>query len=78
MVDTKILKGLARETAELALLLAALPSEGLRGDLQPLSDIEYMALRILKEASSARNGNVHAVGESSGVWRAVQPGLLSR
>lgn len=76
VVETRVLKGLARETAELALLLAGLPADGLRNDLQALSDLEYLALRILKEATSARAGNVHAVGESSGIWRAVQPGSL--
>lgn len=77
MVDTRNLKGMAREVAELALALAALPVDGMRSD-QALSDVEYLALRILKEATAARSGNVRAVGESSGVWRAVQPGLVPR
>jgi hypothetical protein len=67
---------MAREVAELALQLAALPADGLRYDLQALSDVEYMALRILKEATAARAGNVRPIGESSGTWRAVQPGSL--
>jgi hypothetical protein len=46
----EILKRAARETAELALLLAALVADGLRNDHQALSDVEYPALRILKEA----------------------------
>jgi len=78
VVETKNLKALAREVAELALELAALPAGGLHYDVQALSDIEYMALRILKEASAARTGNVRPVGESSGTWRAVQPELLPR
>jgi hypothetical protein len=78
VVETKNLKALAREVAELALELAALPADGLHYDVQALSDIEYMALRILKEASAARTGNVRPVGESSGTWRAVQPELLPR
>jgi len=78
VIETKNLKALAREVAELALQLAALPNDGLRYDVQALSDIEYMALRILKEATSARAGNVRPIGESSGTWRAVQPGMLPR
>ena len=68
---------MAREVAELALELAALPVDGLRSE-QALSDVEYLALRILKEAAAARVGNVRPVGESSGVWRAVQPSLVPR
>ena len=75
MVDTKNLKSMAREVAELALQLAALPPDGSRCD-QALSDVEYMALRLLKEANAARTGNVRPVGESSGTWRAVQPETL--
>jgi hypothetical protein len=78
VVETRNLKNLAREVSDLALLLAGLPSDGLRYDLQALSDVEYMALRILKEATAARAGNVRPVGESSGVWRAVQPSSLTR
>ena len=69
---------MAREVAELALELASLPADGRHCDLQALSDVEYLALRILKEASAARAGNVRGVGESSGVWRAVQPSLVPR
>jgi hypothetical protein len=68
---------MAREVAELALELAALPADGIRAD-QALSDVEYLVLRILKEATAARAGNVRPVGESSGVWRAVQPSLIPR
>ena len=78
MIETRNLKSMAREVAELALQLAALPSDGLRCEVQALSDIEYMALRLLKEATAARAGNVRPIGESSGTWRAVQPGLLPR
>lgn len=78
MIETKNLKSMAREIAELALQLAALPADGLRYDVQALSDIEYAALRILKEATAARAGNVRPIGESSGVWRVMQPGALPR
>jgi hypothetical protein len=77
VVETRNLKSMAREVAELALELAALPVDGLRSE-QALSDVEYLALRILKEATAARAGNVRPVGESSGVWRAVQPSLVPR
>lgn len=77
MVETRNLKSMARQVAELALELAALPADGLRSE-QALSDVEYLALRILKEATAARAGNVRNVGESSGVWRAVQPSLVPR
>jgi hypothetical protein len=73
VIETRILKSMARETAELALLLAALPADALRNDDQALSDVEYLALRVLKEATAARAGNVRPVGESRGIWRAVQP-----
>jgi hypothetical protein len=73
VIETRILKSMARETAELALLRAALPADALRNDDQALSDVEYLALRVLKEATAARAGNVRPAGESSGIWRAMQP-----
>jgi hypothetical protein len=57
-METRNLRSMARETAELALQLAALPAEGLRNDLQALEDIELLAKRILNEASSARTDMV--------------------
>jgi hypothetical protein len=64
---------MARETAELALLLAALPSQGSCNDIEALSEIEYLALRILKEASAVRTEVARGAGETRGMWRAVQP-----
>jgi len=63
---------LAKDAAEIALRLAALPPDGLRCS-QSLDDIERLALRILKEISAVRASKSHAVGEVSGIWRAMQP-----
>jgi hypothetical protein len=46
------LEQLTEQAAELALRLAALPSNGLRNDSQDLDAIEQLALRILQEISS--------------------------
>ncbi len=59
---------LARQAAEIALRLAALPAEGLRKDVQALDAIEQLAVQILKEVSAARLGESRTVGESSGRW----------
>lgn len=64
---------LAKQAAELALLLAALPARGLRDNTQALDAVEELATRILKEVSAARLGRNPAVGETSGMWRAMQP-----
>lgn len=64
---------LTRQAAEIALRLAALPAEGLRNDVPALDAIEQLALQILKEVSAVRVGKSHALGESSGAWRAMQP-----
>jgi hypothetical protein len=76
VIETKVLKSMARETAELALQLAALPAEGLRTDHQALADLEYLALRILKEATTARTASVRGVGERRGMFRVAD--LLPR
>ena len=60
---------LAKQAAEIALRLAALPADGLRNNPQALDAIERLAMGILKEVSSVRAGNSHAVGEVSGMWR---------
>jgi hypothetical protein len=77
-METRNLRTMARETAELALQLAALPADGFRTDAQALSDIEQLAARILKEASMARTasrvvGETKGVGETRGMWRIIQP-----
>ncbi|MFY9727787.1 MAG: hypothetical protein WB579_15010 [Bryobacteraceae bacterium] len=63
---------LAKQAAEIALRLAALPADGMRNDLDALETIEQLAVQILKEVSAVRAGNNHVVGESSGMWRARQ------
>lgn len=78
MAETKNLRGMAREVADLALSLAALPVDG-RNAIEALSQVEYLALRILKEASVVRvDSNVRAVGETRGAWQVVPANLLPR
>jgi hypothetical protein len=64
---------LAKQAAEVALRLAALPADGLRNNLEALDSIEHLAMRILKEVSAVRARKSHAVGEISGMWPAMQP-----
>lgn len=64
---------LAKEVAEAALRLAALPADGSRHESQALDAIELLAKRILNEVAAARRVRSRDVGESSGVWRAMQP-----
>ncbi|MGA3236835.1 MAG: hypothetical protein ABSG03_11060 [Bryobacteraceae bacterium] len=64
---------LAKQAAEVALRLAALPVDGLRNNPEALDSIERLAMRILKEVSTVRASNTHGVGESSGMWPAMQP-----
>jgi len=64
---------LAKDVAELALRLAALPADGLRNDPQQLDAVEELATRVLKQVSAARTGVSRSVGETSGAWRVVQP-----
>lgn len=64
---------LAKQAADLALLLAALPARGSRDNTQALDAVEALATRVLKEVSALRTGRNLAVGETSGMWRAMQP-----
>jgi hypothetical protein len=64
---------LAKQAAELALRLASLPAEAWRKDVQALDDIEQLAARILKEIASVRASAARPIGETNGVWRAMQP-----
>ena len=64
---------LAKQAAEIALRLAALPADGLRNNIEAIDSVEQLALQILKEVSAVRAGNSHVVGETSGMWRARQP-----
>ena len=64
---------LAKQTADIALRLAALPADGLRNHIEALDSIEQLALQILREVSAVRAGKNRGVGETSGIWRAMQP-----
>jgi hypothetical protein len=67
------LEQLAKQAADLALRLAALPADGLRNDLQTLDAVEQLATLVLKEVSAVRTGKNRAVGETSGMWRVMEP-----
>lgn len=73
MIETRDLRSIARQTAELALQLAALPADGLRNDVQALDEIEQLASRIMREASTVRAGATQTAGETRGMWRIMQP-----
>jgi hypothetical protein len=62
---------LAKQAAEIALRLAALPG----GDLRPeaLDSIEQLAMRILKEVAAARSVKPLPVGENRGMWPIMKP-----
>jgi hypothetical protein len=63
---------LAKQAAEIALRLAALPVEDLRRD-KALFEIEELARRILTEVAAVRVGRGHSAGETRGMWPAMQP-----
>ncbi|HUB80002.1 MAG TPA: hypothetical protein VMB03_14445 [Bryobacteraceae bacterium] len=58
---------LAIYAAELARRLASRPATP--NELQAL---ELLAIRVLEEVSAARRGEVRSIGETSGMWRAVE------
>ena len=64
---------LAKQAAEIALRLAALPVDGLRNNPEALDSIEQLATRILSEVADARAAHSHPVGETRGVWRVMLP-----
>jgi hypothetical protein len=76
LADAKSLRSLAREVADLALSLAAL-TDG-QNSSEILSEVEYIALKILKEAAIVRTATVRPLGETRGAWRIPQPDLLPR
>lgn len=73
MIETRDLRSMARQTAELALQLAALPADGLRIDVEALIDIEQLAGRIMMEAPTVRAGATRTACEVRGMWRVMQP-----
>ena len=64
---------LAKQAAEIALRLAALPADGLRDNTEVLDSLEQLATRLLKEVSAARVGKTRQMGETSGMFRAMMP-----
>ena len=62
---------LAKQAAEIALRLAALPADGLRNNFEALASIEQLAMRILKEVAVARATKSHPVGATRGMWPAM-------
>jgi hypothetical protein len=66
MVETRNLRKMAGATAEFALQLAARPADGLLNDVQALDEIERLAARIMREASTVRAGATQTSGEARG------------
>ena len=64
---------LAKQVAEMALRLAALPADGLRQNDPALDNIEQLARQILSEVSAARVAKTRPVGETTGCWRVAFP-----
>jgi len=64
---------LAKQAAEIALRLAALPAGDLRHNPEALDSIEQLAMRILKEVSALRNARSIPAGESRGMWPVMKP-----
>ena len=63
---------LAKQAAEIALRLVALKADELCNDPEALDSIEQLALRILKEVTDVRRGKGRPVGETRGLWPAIQ------
>jgi hypothetical protein len=64
---------LAKQAAQIALRLAALPVDG-RSDPKALQEIEELARGILQSVAAIRmSQNSAAAGETRGMWRAMQP-----
>ncbi len=64
---------LAKQVAEMALRLAALPADGMRQNDPALEKVEQLALQILREVSAARVAKARPVGETTGCWRVAVP-----
>jgi hypothetical protein len=64
---------LAKQAAEIAIRLAALPADGWRNNVEALDSIEQLARGILKEVETARAmGNSRTLGECRGMWRIMR------
>ena len=64
---------LAKQAAEIALRLAALPAGDLRDNPEALDSIEQLAMRILKEVAAVRSAKALPVGETRGMWPVMKP-----
>ena len=64
---------LAKQAAEIALRLAALPADALRIDREKLDELERLAIHILTEISALRRSQEYTAGESRGLWPSMQP-----
>ena len=64
---------LAKQAAQMALRLAALPADGSPNNFELLDSVEQLALRILQEVAAVRAAKSHPVGETRGMWPAMQP-----
>lgn len=73
VIRSSHLEQIAKQAAEIALRLAALPADGLRNNFEALDSIEQLAIRILTEVSALRAAQRKPVGETSGAWRAIAP-----
>jgi hypothetical protein len=63
---------LAKQAAEIALRLAALPAGDLRDNRETLDSIEQLAMRILKEVAALRSAKA-LPGETRGMWPVMKP-----
>jgi hypothetical protein len=63
---------LAKHASELALRLAAF-SDDQQYDPESLDSLEILATRVIKEISALRAGKTRPVGETCGMWPAMQP-----
>ena len=61
------LEYLAKHAAEIALRLAALPTNGLHSDMVAVNAVEYLALQVLKEVAAIR-AEKGPDGEQRGIW----------
>ncbi len=64
---------LAKQAAEIALRLAALPADGMRNNADAIDTIEQLAVRILQEVAVVRSSQNRPVGCTRGMWPAMQP-----
>ncbi len=71
-VRTTQVDQLAKQAAEIALRLAALPAGDLRDNPEVVDSIEQLAMRILKEVAALRAAKAPP-GETRGMWPVMKP-----